>query len=190
MSSVNVTNVIPHNTKGSFTTPFKFDISFECYSPIVDGTSSSLLVIEWKVIYIGSASDDKYDQVLDTVEVGPLACGSMKFTFEADAPDPKLIPQEDILGVTAVLITCSYKGKEFIRIGYYVNNTYEDAELIENPPAIVDTAKIVRYILSDKPRITKFIIDWTSTATAPVEAKEQYVQDREAMLKNAPVAPK
>lgn len=84
MSSVNVTNVIPHNTKGPFSTPFKFDISFECYSPISDGNFSSSLVIEWKIIYIGSASDEKYDQVLDTVEVGPLACGSMKFTFEVE----------------------------------------------------------------------------------------------------------
>jgi len=45
-----------------------------------------LIVIEWKIIYIGSASDEKYDQVLDTVEVGPLACGTMKFTFEVQSP--------------------------------------------------------------------------------------------------------
>ncbi len=37
MSSIHVTNVIVHNTKVLFNTPFKFDISFECYSPIVDG---------------------------------------------------------------------------------------------------------------------------------------------------------
>jgi len=40
------------------------------------------IAIEWKIIYIGSAADEKFDQVLDTVEVGPLACGTMKFTFE------------------------------------------------------------------------------------------------------------
>lgn len=27
-----------------------------------------------------------------------------------------------MLGVTAVLLTCSYRGQEFIRVGYYVNN--------------------------------------------------------------------
>ena len=45
------------------------------------------------------------------------------------------LPQEDIVGVTVVLLTCSYNDKEFIRIGYYVNNEYEDEESRENPPA-------------------------------------------------------
>ena len=82
MSSIHVTNVIPYNLKGPFSTPFKFDISFECYSALVSGIFHIIIVIEWKIIYIGSASDEKFDQVLDTVEVGPLSCGSMKFTFE------------------------------------------------------------------------------------------------------------
>ncbi len=97
-----------------------------------------------------------------------------------------------MLGLTAVLITCSYKGKEFIRIGYYVNNTYEDPALLETPPAIVDVPKVVRHVLSDKPRITKFPIDWTGTApaTTPDQAKEMYAQERTAMMQNAPLPPK
>jgi hypothetical protein len=71
-----------------------------------------------------------------------------------------MIPQKDILGITAVLITCSYKGKEFIRIGYYVNNSYTTEELSENPPSTVDITSVSRFILADKPRITKFPIDW------------------------------
>lgn len=39
------------------------------------------------------------------------------------APSPEKIPDGNLLGVTVVLITCSYKGREFVRIGYYVNNT-------------------------------------------------------------------
>ena len=38
--------------------------------------------IEWKVIYIGSAEDESYDQVLDSVFIGPLQVGSMKFTLD------------------------------------------------------------------------------------------------------------
>lgn len=38
------------------------------------------------------------------------------------------------MGVTVILLTCSYKDQEFIRVGYYVNNEYTDQELIENPP--------------------------------------------------------
>lgn len=38
--------------------------------------------LEWKMIYVGSASDSKYDQVLDSIVVGPLQTGSMEFEFE------------------------------------------------------------------------------------------------------------
>ena len=40
------------------------------------------LDIEWKIIYVGSAEDEKYDQVLDSVLIGPLQLGSMKFVLE------------------------------------------------------------------------------------------------------------
>lgn len=51
----------------------------------------------------------------------------------------------DLLGVTALLLTCSYKSKEFVRVGYYVNVEYTDLELqvddqgrtiLPNPPRI------------------------------------------------------
>jgi hypothetical protein len=50
--------------------------------------------------------------------------------LQADAPDPSQLPPDDILGVTVVLVTCSYQEREFLRIGYYVNNEYTLA-----PPA-------------------------------------------------------
>ena len=53
---------------------------------------------------------------------------------QADAPNTGLIPESDAVGVTVALITCTYRGQEFIRIGYYVNNEYTDPELRENPP--------------------------------------------------------
>lgn len=43
---------------------------------------------------------------------------------------------------------------------YYVNNHYADPLLIENPPPLVDIAKLQRNILADKPRVTRFPIDW------------------------------
>ncbi len=97
-----------------------------------------------------------------------------------------------MLGLTAVLITCSYRRKEFIRIGYYVNNSYEEQALLDNPPPTVELGKVVRHILSDKPRITKFPIDWNSTEAAPPtpENNEMYAQDRNEMMKNAPTPSK
>jgi len=79
--------------------------------------------LEWKV---GSAEDTTHDQVLDEILLGPIPVGINKFILQADAPDISQIPNEDILGVTVVLVTCSYREKEFVRVGYYVNNEYDD----------------------------------------------------------------
>lgn len=61
---------------------------------------------------------------------------------QADAPKTGLIPESDAVGVTVVLITCTYRGQEFIRIGYYVNNEYTDPDLRENPPLKPDYAQV------------------------------------------------
>jgi len=73
------------------------------------------------------------------------------------------LPAHDIVGVTAILLTCSYADtQEFFRVGYYVNNAYSEAypELIDTPPAQPDITKLSRHILIEKPRVTKFQIDW------------------------------
>jgi len=42
--------------------------------------------------------------------MGPLQAGSMQFSLECNAPDYKKIPsKEDILGVTAVILSVSFK---------------------------------------------------------------------------------
>lgn len=58
--------------------------------------------------------------------------------------------------MTIVLLTCSYREREFLRVGYYVNNEYNVPELQENPPSIPEVEKIVRSIVGDEPRVTKF----------------------------------
>lgn len=68
------------------------------------------------------------------------------------------------------LITASYRDQEFVRVGYYVNNEYEDPELRENPPAEPQFDKLIRTIASDQPRVTKFKINWDSTAAAAAAA--------------------
>jgi ASF1 like histone chaperone len=83
--------------------------------------------LEWKVIYVGSASGPQYDQELEDVVVGPVPVGLSKFVLSTPPPDPKLVPEDDLLGATVVLICCSYKGQEFIRVGYWINNTYGEA---------------------------------------------------------------
>jgi histone chaperone ASF1 len=44
--------------------------------------------IEWKLIYVGSAEDEKYDQVLDSVLVGPITPGQYRFVFQVGQQKP------------------------------------------------------------------------------------------------------
>lgn len=38
--------------------------------------------LEWKLTYVGSAEDETYDQVLESVLVGPINVGNYRFVFE------------------------------------------------------------------------------------------------------------
>lgn len=83
-----------------------------------------------------------------------------KFIFEADPPNLRRIPTSEILGVTVILLTCSYDGREFVRVGYYVNNEYDSEELNAEPPAKPDIDRVRRNVLAEKPRVTRFAIKW------------------------------
>lgn len=112
--------------------------------------------------------DRLYLSPTDSVLVGPVQQGSYRFVFEGNPPDPHLIPVDDLLGVTVILLTCSYQEKEFIRIGYYVNVCYSDPELNENPPEVPDLSRLSRSILIDHPRVTRFAVDFDSTSAVDV----------------------
>ncbi len=77
------------------------------------------------MVYVGSAQDSQLDQVLDEILVGPVPVGINKFVLQVQAPNLQVLPVEEVLGVTVVLVTCSYKEREFVRVGYYVNNEYQ-----------------------------------------------------------------
>ena len=85
--------------------------------------------------------------------------------MQADPPNVARIPVNDALGVTVVLLTCSYRGHEFVRVGYFINNEYTDAELRENPPPQPQFDKVQRNILGDKPRVTRFKINWDDSTS-------------------------
>jgi len=102
----------------------------------------------------------EHDQELDSLFVGPVPIGTNKFVFEADPPNTANIPSSEVIGVTVILLTCSYDGREFVRVGYYVNNEYTDETLAENPPSKPVIEKIRRNILAEKPRVTRFAIKW------------------------------
>lgn len=103
---------------------------------------------------------NEYDQELDSVLVGPLPIGVNKFVFRADPPDLSRIPNSEIIGVTVILLSCSYENREFVRVGYYVNNEYTDEALALDPPTKPVIEKVQRQILAEKPRVTRFAIKW------------------------------
>ncbi|KAJ2506637.1 Histone chaperone asf1 [Coemansia sp. RSA 2052] len=179
MSIVNITNVsFPETkTKPYFLEPYKIEVTFECLSPLEDD-------LEFKLVYVSSAENTTMDQELDSLLVGPVPVGVNKFVFEAAAPHVNKIPKEDLVGVTVILLTCSYKDKEFVRIGYYVENAYLDEALLLSPPDVPVLDKIHRNILSDKPRVTRFPINWDDPSkeeVPPVQPADGDMVDEDAM---------
>lgn len=189
MALVSVVNMAVLDNPAPFLSPFSFEITFECLQPLTDD-------LEWKVLYVGSAEDTSHDQVLDEILVGPIPVGINKFVLQADAPDISQIPEGDVLGVTVVLVTCSYREKEFVRVGYYVNNEYtEPIDEEKGVPLPLDMSKVRRVVLSEKPRVTRFPIQWgdkeepqqtTSTQeNAPQEEQAQGQSMEGQMLEDA-----
>lgn len=129
--------------------------------------------LEWKLIFVGSAESERFDQVLDSVFVGPVVPGQYRFVFQTDPPDYAKVPADDIVGVTVLLLTCSYKGREFIRVGYYVNTDYADEALRDDPPERPQLDRLVRTILENKPRVTKFAIEWDDVPDAAGKGLER-----------------
>jgi histone chaperone ASF1 len=163
-----------------FLSPFSFEITFECLQPLTDD-------LEWKVLYVGSAEDTSHDQVLDEILVGPIPVGINKFVLQADAPDISAIPEGDVLGVTVVLVTCSYREKEFVRVGYYVNNEYSEPYDEEvGPPKPLDMSKVRRHVLAEKPRVTRFPISWGDEEVEEKE-NETAAESGEQMMEEAKV---
>ncbi|KAM3145473.1 hypothetical protein pb186bvf_002517 [Paramecium bursaria] len=180
---VNITNIVVGGKQEKFQSSITFDITFEVLQDMPDE-------IEWSLVYIGAPKDERYDQVLDSFSMGPLVKGTMQFQLISDPPDYKKIPtKEDLFGITAIILSVSYKSQEFFRVGYYVYNNYTSQENIENEPAEIIIEDISRQILCDKPRITRFDIDWNSKPSnvKEISAKEFMFQEEKQSVQSTEV---
>eukprot|EP01117_Protostelium_nocturnum_P013721 TRINITY_DN5153_c0_g1_i1.p1 TRINITY_DN5153_c0_g1~~TRINITY_DN5153_c0_g1_i1.p1 ORF type:complete len:490 (+),score=94.16 TRINITY_DN5153_c0_g1_i1:118-1587(+) len=153
--SINISNI---DWVGPNSTPFDEDfrwlISFDCIQELRAN-------LEWKVTYVGSSEDSSFDQILESIPVGPIPVGSARFELTAPPPDPLQIPSEHALGATCVLLGCSYVGQEFINVGFFISNEYDTKELNEHPPSRPNFSRMIRNIAADKPKVTRYVIDWT-----------------------------
>ncbi|OVF07689.1 putative histone chaperone [Clavispora lusitaniae] len=172
MSIVSLLGIEVLNNPARFSDPYEFEITFECLEPLKED-------LEWKLTYVGSSRSLDHDQELDSILVGPVPVGINKFLFQADPPSPELIPASELVSVTVILLSCSYAGREFVRVGYYVNNEYDSEELRENPPAKVQVEHVVRNILAEKPRVTRFNIVWDNEESNTDEYPPEQPVDEE-----------
>ena len=47
--------------------------------------------LEWKIIYVGSAESEEFDQILDSVLVGPVPAGRHMFIFQVRKTGPEAL---------------------------------------------------------------------------------------------------
>ena len=116
--------------------------------------------LEWKLIYVSSPGNEELDQELDDCLVGPVPMGVNSFEFEGSPPDPSKIPSEDVLGVTALILTGSYNDQEFVRVGYYQNTEYDNEEMRAAEKIEPIMFERLQRDISAKPRVTRFQIKW------------------------------
>lgn len=115
--------------------------------------------LEWQLTYVSSPGKPELDQELDSCLVGPVPVGTNSFDFEAPAPDASKVPEGDLFGNAALILTGSYNDQEFVRVGYYQFTEYDNEEMKESPPSKYVIERMVRNITA-KPRVTRFQIKW------------------------------
>ena len=97
--------------------PFEFELEMHCKEDLEEK-------VIFTIFYTVNVSNENEDQVLSETEIFPIPKGNIKFTLEADAPDIKVIPYDQLFGLTSIIIVGKYKEEQFIRIGYIVDVYY------------------------------------------------------------------
>eukprot|EP00915_Cephaloidophora_sp_WS-2016_P003021 GHVH01004092.1.p1 GENE.GHVH01004092.1~~GHVH01004092.1.p1 ORF type:complete len:160 (+),score=23.05 GHVH01004092.1:120-599(+) len=153
MSVVNVTRIEVLNNPCQLLDAFSFLVTFESVEDLNED-------IEWKLTWVNE--DQTADIELDCVCVGPIRRGPMRFKFCAQPPAFEKMDLDEVLGMSALLLTGIYNDEEFVRIGWYVQTFYIDPTVNLEPPAVPVWSSLKRCVLSDEPRLTKFGIRWDS----------------------------
>jgi histone chaperone ASF1 len=194
MAAVNVLNVRYLNSNPcSATSPLEFEITMECIAKL------EAREVEWSMTYIGSAQTNQHDQLLDSVEVETVL-STMKFVFEAPAPNLFLVPKEDQLDNSAVILSAKYRGREFCRVGFYLRHEYP-IEFVNSlrPPSdglsvIVEPELpcgenlniniLQRLVDVENPRVTHYLIDWDTPneQLVPPPAASEEIPDEDDVI--------
>merc|ERR1719198_2902339 len=66
--------------------------------------------LEFKLVYVPNGRTKTHDQVLDSIDIGPLSPSTVKFIFDAPPPDLTVVPPEDIFEVSCIYFSVLYRG--------------------------------------------------------------------------------
>jgi histone chaperone ASF1 len=150
-----ITNILLSDKSEPFLSPINLEIFYETFSTLQ-------LPVTFKIIYIGSIESSQYDQILLSLEKPITHIGEEKLSLMAVSPNPDLIPTlEDLLGMSALMVSCSYNNQEFFRCSYYVRNDYIseiDVNQIQQKNLICQN--VFRCFFTAKPKIIINDIDW------------------------------
>mmetsp|Transcript_95931 Transcript_95931/g.151026 ORF Transcript_95931/g.151026 Transcript_95931/m.151026 type:complete len:181 (+) Transcript_95931:32-574(+) len=140
------------------------DLEFEIVLDVAEDLSEDVVFSCCYVVDPASASSDL---VLVDADVGDgpgLKRGMMKFVLESPPPPLTALQQSGIIlsdgqpDVGGLYISAAYRGKEFCRIGYFIRLEYDDAELQQNPPQVVQWDRFT--VALSKPTATLTPIKW------------------------------
>eukprot|EP00922_Rhytidocystis_sp_ex-Travisia-forbesii_P035007 GHVS01051986.1.p1 GENE.GHVS01051986.1~~GHVS01051986.1.p1 ORF type:complete len:387 (+),score=98.18 GHVS01051986.1:486-1646(+) len=117
-----------------------------------------------------SSTSDKYfqDIELDSICLGPIPKGTLAFELETPPPNYANMSRRALFEMHALLLTGSYKDSEFIRIGWYVSHALdksaellaETADVLYDDSVPLDEDMVMRCILTEEPRITRYPSGW------------------------------
>jgi len=148
-----IVNVEPLEPIGKLTDKLAFKVAFEAFEDLPEEIDFSVMVT-WD-------GHREHDQILDVVQAGPLKAGKYKFTFEvAKVPDYSKVKDEDVTDSCLLLLSASYRGSCFSKVGFFVSHEYQDQVLSQEPPSKPLLEKLVRKISTKDARITTIPIKW------------------------------
>lgn len=91
MSKIQLDNIGIKTVQSPMTSPIVLDITFTA----LEALPSS---ITWKVIYVGSAFSEDYDQILEEVEIEKIAeASTLNFELECSPPNFAALPKEEVI---------------------------------------------------------------------------------------------
>jgi histone chaperone ASF1 len=129
MSLVNILNIRPVSDYFPVRDNFVFDVALRTMAPLPKSKPFLSSDLQWKVIYIGSSTNDDYDQQLEEFEVPVNEPSEFQFQIVAGPPDFSKFPSYDeIFDVTALMIMVQYDDREFFRCSFLISHEYADQQ--------------------------------------------------------------